>query len=185
MQSDIAKYSLVAFPEQSQCETIAYWKKIFGNKIGRYRSNNSKAHITIAEFKDDEAMNFYINRLRSFCKLAVPNSVVFNQFIFGRETFFIAPNDSSKIYVNQMIRALHKHIDKKHVGLSAHISIGRELSPGQIECAREIFTDTIVNVQFMLDTLSLRRFNDQTRQYSDVVEEFKLTGKPQPDLFTI
>ncbi len=40
-----------------------------------------------------------------------------------------------------------------------------------METAYELFGNTPINLQFNCDSFHLRKFNDQTKQYSDVVEK--------------
>lgn len=175
---------LVAYPPQLWIDLIAQWKQMLKNEIGGFASWNSKAHITIAFCWNQSAVDHYIPRIRTFCKFAVPAEVIFDKLVYGDETFLIEPKEVSKKYINNFIRDLHKHINKKGKRPSAHISIGRELSDVYIPIAKEIFKDEEINLKFPFAGLHLLKFNSETGHYSDIIETFEFTGKQQPDLFS-
>ena len=126
----------------------------------------------------------FIGRIRSFCKLAVPIEVIFDHFVFGNQNFFIEPDKFSQISLKNITKGLHNHIGKKYSGIRPHISVARGLEADQMNIAKEIFKDTSVHFKFLFDELHLRKFNIHRMQYSDIVETFKFTGEPQPDLFS-
>lgn len=182
---NFAEFSLVAFPNPTQTEAIALWKKLLKKLIGPFTSWDSKGHQTIAQFWNEKELLHYLPRIRTFCNLVIPTEVTFDDFVFGNKTFFISANKASKFYLNNLIKNFHIHLSKKNQGIQAHISIARELDTNQMDIAKELFKNTSVNFKFMCKELHLRKYNPNTKQYSDSIEIFELTGKPQPDLFSI
>ena len=184
MKKNPPKYSLVIFPYLWQIEIIAQMKIKLKNKIVRFTSSNSQAHVTVAEFDNDEDLLRYISRIKTFLNTVVPTEVIFNNLIFGRETCLILPDDHSKQFLNSLIASLHNHIGKGKTDLRAHISIARKLNEEKMMITKNLFKDENVNFKFLSDAFYLRNFNENTRQYSDIIEKFKFTGEKQPDLFS-
>ncbi len=93
---------------------------------------------------------------------------------FGERTFFIKPDQISQEYLNNLIIELHRYLGLKIKNTDAHLSIARGLDTKKMEIAYELFRNTPINLQFNCDSFHLRRFNDQTKQYSDVLEKIEL-----------
>ena len=179
------EYSLVALLPTKQSWRIKGYKQKLGSEINKFKGYNTEPHVTVAEFWNLIELEHYIHRLRTFCRLVCPIDVVFNRFVFGTETFFIGPDDLSKRHINQIIRDLHFHIDKKGHKPSAHISIARQIQPHQMKAGFEMFKDIEVDIRFLFGSLYLRKFRLETKQYSEIIEVFPFSGKPLPTLFEI
>ena len=63
----------------------------------------------------------------------------------------------------------------------AHLTIARELDAEKMKTANELFRNTTINLQFNCDSFYLRRYNDQTQQYSDIVEKIDFGNYSKPD----
>ena len=64
------------------------------------------------------------------------------------------------------------------------MSIARGRNNQDMSIAKNLFQNTAVDFRFLCNALYLRRYNELTRQYSDIIEVFQLTRKPQPHLFS-
>ncbi len=60
-----------------------------------------------------------------------------------------------------------------------HISIGRNLTPENIQIARDLFT--AINMDFLCDALILREFDPVKKQYF-ILETFPFGSNPKPEL---
>lgn len=54
---------------------------------------------------------------------------------------------------------------------NAHLSIAHGLEAKTMRKAYELFRNTQINLQFNCDSFYLRKFNYQTKQYSDIIEK--------------
>jgi hypothetical protein len=129
----------------------------------------------------------HLPQVREFCKtVAVAHTVAFNALgAFGDRTFFIAPDSTSKKYLNRLILDFNHYLGFKPSKVEAHMSIARGLDKEKMKAASDLFKDTTIDFEFVCDAFYLRKFNDQTQQYSDITEKFIFKGKSQPNLFSL
>ena len=168
----IPLFSLVIFPTSEQSELVKSYKQLLKVQIGWFGSANAAAHITVINFDDESSLNLHLDQIREFCKTATPKNVVLNNWdSFGDRTFFIAPNESSQQYLNQLIADLHQYLGRMVKDPHAHLSIARGLDATKMKTAYTLFKDTEINLEFRCDAFYLRKFNDQTKQYSDIIEK--------------
>ncbi|QBZ98057.1 2'-5' RNA ligase family protein [Flavobacterium sangjuense] len=168
----IPLYSLVIFPTQEQIELVKSYKQLLKNKIGWFGSVDANAHITIIQFDNEMMLLLYIEKVREFCKTAVSQKVVLNKWdSFDPHTFFIAPDESSKRYLNKLITNLHEYLGFKINNVNAHMSIARKLDPERMKKAYDLFQNTEINLQFDCDAIFVRKFDGQ--QYSEITEKIR------------
>lgn len=168
----IPQYSLVIFPTQEQIALIHSYKQSLKKEIGWFGSANSAAHITIIQFNSEMELMLYMEQIRDFCKTIIPQNLTFNSFNdFDGRTFFIAPEAASQHFLDKLIIDLHQHLGFKAEKAHAHISIARRLTSEKAKIAYNLFKKTNLNLTFPSDFLSVRKFNEQTKQYSDIVEK--------------
>jgi 2'-5' RNA ligase len=168
----IPKYSLVIFPTLEQKDLVKSLKKSLKTEIGWFGSSNSEAHITIINLESELALELYINQIKEFCKTIIPQKVKFTHFdFFHHHTFFISPDDASLIYLNSLISELHQYIGFEVKNVHAHMTIARGLDAERMKNAQNQFIDTEINLEFVCDCIYVRRFNDKTNQYSDIIEK--------------
>lgn len=142
------------------------------NHIGRFGSVNVAAHITVINFENELSLQLHLDRIREFCKTAISQKVTLSTWdSFGERTFFISPDQTSQQYLDNLIIDLHLYLGFKINNAHAHLSIARGLDAKKMEMANELFRNTPINLEFNCDSFYLRRFNDQTQQYSDIVEK--------------
>lgn len=165
-------YSLVIFPYLEQQNLVKLFKKSLKTEIGWFGSFNSEAHITIMNLESELALGLYLNQIKDFCKTIIPQKVNFNSFnYFGNHTFFISPDEESQLYLNKIIIDLHKNIGFQIKNAHAHMTIARGLDEEKMKKTQQQFSSTIVNFEFICNCISIRRFNEQTKQYSDIIEK--------------
>jgi len=168
----IPLFSLVIFPNSEQSTLIKSYKQILKNRIGWFGSANAAAHITVINFENELSLQLHIDRIREYCKTVIPQKVTLNAWdSFGERTFFITPDQNSQEYLNNIIIDLHLYLGFKIKNAHAHLSIARGLNAKNIKIAYELFKNTHINLQFNCDSFHLRRFNDNTQQYSDIIEK--------------
>ena len=168
----IPLFSLVIFPTPEQMAVVYSHKQSLKSEIGWFGSANAAAHITVINFDDESSLNLHLNRIREFCETAPVQNVVLNHWdSFGDRTFFIAPDTPSQQYLDQLIIDLHHYLGVKVKNAHAHLSIARSLDASKMKTAYELFQDTEINIQFSCNAFHLRKFNDETKQYSDILEK--------------
>jgi hypothetical protein len=172
MTRSIPLFSLVIFPNSEQSTLIKSYKQLLKNHIGWFGSANAAGHITVINFENELSFHLYLDRIREFCKSVVPQKVTLNAWdSFGESTFFIALDQTSQEYLNNLIIELHLYLCFKIKNANAHLSIARGLDAKKMKTAYELFRNTPINLQFNCDSFHLRRFNEQTKQYSDIIEK--------------
>ena len=182
MTHPIPLYSLVIFPNSEQSALIKSYKQLLQNHIKWFGSANAAAHITVINFENELSLQLHLNRIREFCKTVIPQKVTLNAWdSFGESTFFITPDQISQEYLDNLIINLHQYLGFKMKNAHAHLSIARGLDAKKLKTAYELFRNTPINLQFNCDSFYLRRFNDQTQQYSDIVEKIDFGNSSKPD----
>ena len=172
MTRPIPIYSLVIFPNSEQSTLIKSYKKLLQNHIGWFGSANAMAHITVINFENELSLQLHLDQIKEFCKATIPQKVTLNDWgSFGESTFFIAPDQTSQQYLDNLIIDLHRYLGFKIKSAHAHLSIARGLNTEKMNKACKIFRNTPINLQFNCDSFYLRRFDEQTLQYSDIIEK--------------
>lgn len=169
---DIPLYSIVIFPTPEQTALIKSYKQLLKNHIGWYGSTNAAAHITVISIKDEFMLSLYLDLIKEFCKNIEPQNVTLNKWnSFAQHTFFLEPNETAHQYLNQIIIDLHQYLGFKIKTAHTHLTIARELDVKKMKIAYELFQSIEVNFEFCCDAIYLRKFNYQTKQYSDIIEK--------------
>ncbi|MBF4466416.1 2'-5' RNA ligase family protein [Flavobacterium sp. LC2016-12] len=178
------KYSVVFHPSEDGIEIIKKLKLELFNIIEWYGSCNSVAHITIGGFKADEnQLEKYRQKLSKIADTLTPVQIYLDHFDAYEESraFFISPSEDSKINLKPMMKKIQEAllIPSKDRSDDPHISIGRNLTPENIQIARDLFTK--INMEFLCDAIILREFDPLKKQYF-VLETFPFGNNPQPEL---
>ena len=172
MTRPVPQFSLVILPNPEQSTLIKFYKQLLKNNIGWFGSANAAAHITVINFENELSLQLHLDRIREFCKTVAPQKVTLNAWnSFGERTFFISPDQTSQQYLNNLIMDFHLYLGIKIKNANAHLSIARGLDAKKMKIAFELFENTPIDLQFNCDSFFLRRFNDQTKQYSDIIEK--------------
>ncbi len=172
MKRPIPLYSLVIFPNSEQSTLVKSYKQLLKNHIDWFSSVNAAAHITIINFENELSLQLYLDRIREFCKTVVSQKVTLNAWdFFDEHTFFIAPDETSQLYLDNLIINLHHYIGFKVKTTHAHLSIARKLNAEKMKKAYQLFSNTEINLQFSPDAIYLRRYNEKNQQYSDIIEK--------------
>ncbi|ARS39330.1 hypothetical protein CA265_06555 [Sphingobacteriaceae bacterium GW460-11-11-14-LB5] len=174
------RYSIVVHPHQEAINDVKVLKDILWFKIGWYNSRNSEAHITIMMFWADQyELECCKKRIEKICRSQRPKEVIFDSLSVSKfsHAVVLLPNDSSKPYLNDLLKIFRKGLKTNYAvnGANAHISIGRELSSAQIDQAAHLYGN--INLEFNCDTIAIRKF-DKVKQQFVVINEFKLLGSP-------
>ncbi len=178
------KYSVVFHPSEDGIEFIKKIKLDFFNTVGWYSSCNSIAHITIGGFKANEnQLTKYIQKLFTIADTLTPVQIYLDHFDAYEESraFFISPNEDSKTNLKPMMKKIQEAllISSKDRSDDPHISIGRNLTPENIQIARDLFTT--INLDFLCDAIILREFDPIKKQYF-ILETFPFSSNPRPEL---
>jgi 2'-5' RNA ligase len=175
MKKQTPLYSVVIFPSPEIIEEIKALKQLLKQNIGWFNSCNSLAHITIAELKTEMDYLMYIDQIKDFCKTLTPQNIQFNSFseFENSGTFYIAPNDNSKIYLDNIIIDIHYLLNYKiyKENINSHITIARKIFDSKMNLTKELFNKTTINLNFKFDALYVRKFNFEKKQYSEIIEK--------------
>ncbi|MBN8642787.1 MAG: hypothetical protein J0L86_13330 [Flavobacteriales bacterium] len=176
MQS-IPLYSLVIFPNEAQKQLVKDYKQLLKSKIGWFGSANAAAHITVINFENELMLALYLEQIREYCKKVAPQKVIFNSWnSFDEKTFFVSPEKNSEIYLNTLISNLHHHLGFKNNNIKAHLTIARELDFEKMNTTKSIFNTIDVYFEFDCDAIYVRKFNSNTKQYTDITEKILFEG---------
>jgi hypothetical protein len=168
----IPLFSLVIFPAPEQITLVKSYKQLLKDNIGWFGSANATAHITVIQFENEFMLNLHLEQIKAFCKTVKTQNVTLNAWSsFGERTFFIAPDKASQEYLDKLIQDLHQYLGFKINKAHAHLSIARGLDSEKMKIAYELFKNTEVSLEFSCDSFYLRKFNDVTKQYSDIIEK--------------
>ncbi|WP_353722059.1 2'-5' RNA ligase family protein [Dyadobacter sp. 676] len=158
-------------------------KKAIG---GFYNSVNSEAHITLFEFYAyDEHYPVMVKELTRAVGMLDPFELEFhgfNHFLASGAFYVHLTSHSSRSIIERCIRfrqVLSPEILSIHIEGwtemfdTPHMTIGRRLQPHWIDIAYSLFKD--FNAKFWCDSLAIRKFNDDRKQF-DVVVELPMLG---------
>ena len=178
------KYSIVIQPSNSVIEEVKQMKELLASKIGWYNSKNSVAHITINEFERDEKELIKIkSKLTEITTYLKPHEVHFTSFdAFPHGAFFLKPDVTSRYYLKEIMTSVHKKFpySTNIKSYEPHISIGRRIQLENIETAKYLFSKN-PNISFICDTIALRSFNVDRKQF-DIIATFPFLGKESQDV---
>jgi len=174
------RYSIVVYPQNETIDEVKVLKDLLWSRIGQYASRNSEAHVTIIEFWADQyELEFYKRRIEKICHSQRPKKVIFDSLSLSKfsHAIVLLPDDSSKPYLNDLLKIFRKGLKTNHTvnGANAHISIGRELSSAQIDQVENLYGN--INITFNCNTIAIRKLDKVKKQFV-VVNEFKLLGNP-------
>jgi len=167
----IPLYSLVIFPTIEQQYLIKSFKNSLKDTIGWFGSANSDAHITIINLENVLTLELCLNQIKEYCKTIIPQKIKLNCLnSFSHHTFFISPDEKSQLYLNNIIINIHKSIGFNIQNAHAHMTIARGLDTEKMKKAQEQFSTIEINLEFICDSIHIRKFNEKTKQYSDIIE---------------
>lgn len=168
------RYSIIIHPEDSIIELFKSYKDTLFSKIGRFGSRNSAAHITILEFEATEKE--LPNIIEILLKIAQKESsfdVVFDKVIYSK-TIFISPDKDGNACFKTFLKNVRQKIKGSKNTSGAHLTIGRELKPEQVENSQDLFHN--VNFSFHCCQIALRKFNENIGQY-EILQLFPFSGE--------
>jgi len=177
------RYSIVVYPHKEIIGKVKIMKDKLAHGVGNYKSRNSEAHMTIVEFDaDPNEFIFYKFYLKNFCFYQKPEYILFNKILLSEQSqaLILLPAIESKVYLRDLLKNFRRGLKYMNVtnGSAAHISIGRELNPTQIDAANHIFSE--VNLDFNCEKIAIRKYNSSIKQF-EVIYEFYFLGNPPVD----
>ena len=176
-------YSIVIQPSDSVITEVKQMKELLASKIGWYNSKNSLAHITVNEFERDEReLETLISKLTEITKYFKEQEVQFIHFdTFPNGAFFLAPDEDSKSYLKKIMASVHQKFPYpvKIKSNEPHISVGRRIQPEKMGIAKNLFSEN-QNINFTCDTIALRVFNEERKQF-DIIATFSFLGEASQD----
>ncbi|AWI25872.1 2'-5' RNA ligase family protein [Flavobacterium pallidum] len=175
----IERYSIVLYPPPEIVEIVRQLKLELKSKIGWFASVNSEAHITICEFAGENSeFQKAMSYLEKFADAASPASVCFNTLgSFPNGAFYLSPDQVSRYYMVSLMKSFAKSFPVKPLFIvdNPHMSIGRKLKPAALAAAFELFSGRNLELYYICNRISLRKFNPERKQF-DVVAHFYFKG---------
>lgn len=172
-------YSLVIHPPEPILALVKSMKEQLADEVGWFNSKNSVGHITICEFKATEKQLENIkNRIQKVCDILTAVNVDLNEFgSFPNGAFFIAPDMDSKKIIKHIMKQFNKSLLIPNMLKSdnPHLSIARRLKPENLAKANRMFTT--INISFVCDSVVLREFDEQIKQFF-VIDTYKFSNNP-------
>lgn len=176
------RYSVVFHPTSEVIATIKAMKDFLKSKINWYNSCNSVAHITICEIEINESqLENFKKKLAKICDAFTPFMVHLNDFgaYENSGAFFIKPNKESKDSLKPIMKKIQETLKPLKIKSDdPHISIGRRLTPENLEIASQLFTT--IDVEFLCDAIILREFDPKVKQFF-VIETIPFGSNPEPE----
>jgi 2'-5' RNA ligase len=177
------RYSIVISPPDVIIALVKSMKEALAEEIGWFHSKNSLAHITINEFMaTDSEFEGIKEQLFSVCAILRPIEVYFDHYDnYPNGAFFIAPETHSKRRLEKIIRKIHQSLQLEPLfqNNEAHISVGRRLKPKEIAVAYILFPS--IDMHFVCDSITLRRFNPKIKQF-EIINRFDFNTASGPPL---
>lgn len=177
------KYWIGICPPNVVVDYVAGLKLELKEKTDWYHSVNSKAHITFFEFVHSgvklEAMEKYLVEFSSHLSAF---EVHLNRIDPYQKAFCLFSDETSKKILIPIMKQFQKGKPFQPDGKSTdpHMSIGRQLTPEQINVAIELFSNRNFDIKFICDNLTIRKFNPEIGQY-EFYKRFDF-GKPAKSL---
>ncbi len=156
----VSEYSIAIIPPREVTEVVASLKTELASAIGPFSSQNSAAHISLTSFRSDILGVQSIQKfLSEYTENLAPFTVRFISFASFPETFHIAPDQESDVLLKKFMKSFHQNSPKFPAKRyqTPHISIGRNLSAGNIQKAFSLIKT--VDLLFQCDNISLRKLD--------------------------
>ena len=165
-------------------QTIALIKEMklrLSDEIGWFNSKNSLAHFTLFEFLEEPTNEpQFCKQLERIASEIHSFKMICNAFdSFENGAFYIKPNTETSLVMATEMKTILKEstsIKKAITNTTPHLTIGRRLNEEQLNVAKQMFQQ--IHISFFVTHLTLRKFNEQTRQF-DLYKDFPLLGKPK------
>jgi 2'-5' RNA ligase len=165
----------------------------FGKRIGWYHSIHAQAHITICSFS---AYPSDLPRISTLFKRRCSSLYPLHVNLDRTGTF--THRDSYTLYAglqeesHKEVRALMQRVRTKlpfpvrDTSSHPHVSIGRGLTGPQLALAHDLFSPELIDIRYLCDHLTLRKFNPLVNQY-ETMSRFCLpdSGTPSPHQYLL
>jgi len=179
--NEMNKYSVVFMPDTQTISLIKEIKLRLSTDIGWFNSKNSLAHFTIFEFLDEDKNEAkFCKQLERLASEIHPFEMICDAFDwFENGAFYVKPNLFSSKHMTHEMKHIIKEtntIKKAITNVTPHLTIARRLNAEQLHQAKQLFQE--INIHFPVTHLTLRKFNEQTRQFA-LYKHFPLLGKPK------
>ena len=172
------RYSIIIHPNENIIELFKSYKEILFDTIGDFGSRNSLPHITILEFDATEnELKSVIGKLVKITESEVSFRSVFNQVVYST-TVLVLPNRNE--HFKKLLDKVRNRIKGEKNKSNAHLTIGRNLKPEQIEKSQNLFPS--INFEFECNQLALRKLNPEIKQF-EIMHIFPFNGKPNQGRF--
>ena len=176
------KKSVAIIPSFPVVEQVYNFKKQLYRKIGWFRSSNSLAHLTVAEFEANERdARVWSSKMEHFCSDRRPFDIHFNKIKVFRNTgtIYVALDDHSAALTKNLMANVHNYT----AGLKAvriyepHMTIARGLDEVQLRKAFDLFSQVRIDMTFTCNDLCIRKLDEVKLQY-ELESRHSFKGNP-------
>lgn len=173
-QQILHRYSIVIHPDHPIIKRFKSYKDTLFHKVGMYGSRDSKAHITILEFKATERESrSIVEKIIKIAQSECSFYAVFNKVIYS-QTLFVSPDKVGNEHFKRLLERVRARIKGINNRSEAHLTIGRELKPHQIENSIGLFPD--VNFNFHCKQFALRKLDRSAGEF-EIIQTFPFLGE--------
>jgi len=172
------KYTIVIYPSEAVISLIKSMKEALAMEVGWFHSKNSVGHITICLFTaTDETVKTARDKLRKICIDLKPFPVFLNEFgSYPNGAFYIAPDAISKKRLLPIMKQVNESLNfipDLQTNEDPHLTIARRLTPHKLQRAKSLFK--IIDINFLCDSIVLRIFDKNVKQYI-ITDTFTFEG---------
>ena len=181
-------YSIVLTLPNDVVTLVKDMKMFLTTNNVKFSSQNSKAHITMVNFKADlRELNIVINYLEAFCLSTNFKDLSFIKVDSFTKTIYLGASNDTQEWFKNLAKRFSKHfpLNKKasdfKITTTPHITIGRELKALDLIKACHLFENHEVNIVFQCNGITIRKFNPVLEQY-DEFSHHVFGNKPDLDI---
>lgn len=176
-------YSIIFHPLDYSIGYIEDCKVDLRLRTYNFASQNSQAHITVAEFEATSNQILGVKEhLKKIVKTQVPFKASFNSFVSSPKTkcAVFLPSSFFDTRIHEITKKTRSKLSNYNLSPISrpHVSVGRKLSDEQLLIAHQLFNNR--SFEFDCCRLALRKFNPKINQF-EIVEIFTFSGKPSQD----
>jgi len=181
-------YSVVITLPENFNGDVRKMKLLLGLNIGLYSSENSEAHVTMANFMASPTeIDKVATYLNAFCLSCSSQDLEFIKFGSFKTTFHLSSSNDTQQWFENLVKRFNKHFPLNKTACkfkdsrTPHITIGRELDALEISNAYHLFENHIVDIVFPCNSVTIRKYNNRKKQY-DVFSHHVFGNKPDLDI---
>ncbi|SFU54198.1 2'-5' RNA ligase [Pustulibacterium marinum] len=169
------QYSIAFIPNDTIIAYVKALKLQLGETIGWFSSKNAMAHITIGEMQvSHEALQHIHTIIEHISNDIRPFEIILEhlQTFENSGTLYLSIDAVAKDKLEEIMQIFHQRFTLQGSDKNPHMTIGRKLTPEQLAKGMDILH--VSPKTFLLDSVSLRKFDPEVKQY-EVIHTYSFT----------